>query len=190
MSVSVLMAPRCVAAADPSWLGGMRPSASLRVPPVGVTVWRLDRNCSMAPRSLALVLGWLAVASLGISVFFVLQGAWLVLPFAIAEISALGLAFFVYARHATDGERVWFDGPRLVIERESRGRIEQRVFDATWLDAKRPEPGSRSISLVVNGETIDIGRSVSAVRRLQVWRELRQALAQRRHAVPSVDGST
>lgn len=144
----------------------------------------------MAPRSLALVLGWLAAVSLGVAAFFWVQRAWLVLPFALVEVSALGIAFIVYARHATDGDRLWLDGLRLVVEREWRGRIEQRVIDATWLDLRRPEPGSRVMALQVGAEVIEIGSLVPAGRRQQVWRELTQALAQRRNAAPGTDGST
>jgi uncharacterized membrane protein len=192
MSVFAFMAPRCVAAAQAPWLEHTREAAShaRRLPPHGASVWRLDRNCSLAPRSLALVLGWLAAASLGIATFFWTLGAWLVLPFALVEVSALGMAFLVYARHATNGERLWLDGSMLLIEREVSGRIEQREIDVTWLQLRRPEPGARALLLQNGTEEIEIGRWAPAARRQQVWRDMRQALAQRHSAASGTDGST
>ena len=68
-------------------------------------------------------MGWfyasLCVVSLGIAGFFWVQGAVLVLPFAVAELAAVGFAFLAYARHATDGERISLQGRRLVVELES-----------------------------------------------------------------------
>ncbi len=190
MPVFPFTSPRTLAAADPVWHDGFGPPMGLRVPAAGPAVWRLDRNCSMAPRALAWVLGWLGVVSLGIATVFVAHGAWMVLPFALIEVSALGLAFLVYARHATDGERLWLDGARLVIEREVTGRVQQRVLDATWLDVRPGPPGKPALLVKSGRDLVEVGRLATAARRQQVWRELRQALAQRRRATTDVDGST
>ena len=62
--------------------------------------WVLRRNCILTPRQLG---GWfvsLAMVSLAIALAFAAHGAWLVIPFAVVEMGALGLAFVFYARHA------------------------------------------------------------------------------------------
>jgi uncharacterized membrane protein len=66
----------------------------------------LKRNCSISPGGMLRVFGLLALASLGIAMGFALAGAWLILPFAGLEVLALGAAFLVHARHATDFERI------------------------------------------------------------------------------------
>jgi uncharacterized membrane protein len=67
--------------------------------------WFLKRNCSVTPSQLGWLYASLCVVSLGIGTLFWLHGAPLVLPFAWLELTAVGVAFMVYARHATDGER-------------------------------------------------------------------------------------
>lgn len=68
--------------------------------------WLFKRNCSLAPRQLAVIFGSLAAVSLSIATVFAARGAWMVLPFACIEVMALGAAFVVYARHAADYERI------------------------------------------------------------------------------------
>ena len=67
--------------------------------------WFLKRNCSVSPAQLAWVYASLCVVSLGIGVVFWFQGATLVMPFAWVELLVVGASFWVYARHATDGEK-------------------------------------------------------------------------------------
>ncbi|HMS81133.1 MAG TPA: DUF2244 domain-containing protein, partial [Burkholderiaceae bacterium] len=78
--------------------------------------WLLKRNCSLAPRQLAVIFGGLALVSLSIATLFAARGAWLVLPFACIEVLALGTAFVVYARHATDYERIVLCRDCLLVE--------------------------------------------------------------------------
>ena len=90
--------------------------------------WFLRRNCSVTPSQL----GWLYVSlcfvSLGIGTVFWVHGARLVLPFAWLELAAVGLAFFIYARHATDGEKIVLQGGRLVVELENGGTMSAQNF--------------------------------------------------------------
>jgi len=50
----------------------------------------------------------------------------MVLPFTCLEVLALGVAFFVYARHAADYERIVLAPRRLVVER-SLGKAFDRI---------------------------------------------------------------
>ena len=66
--------------------------------------WRLRRNCSVTPSQLIAFYLMLCTVSLVIGGFFWYQGAPFVLGFAGLELLAVGVAFLVYARHATDRE--------------------------------------------------------------------------------------
>jgi uncharacterized membrane protein len=178
MSVFVHPSPRSLELEAPAAFG----SESVRrlVPPAGAGSWRLDRNCSMSPRCLACVLGLLAAASLGIGLFFTWNGAWLVLPFALIEVAVLAAAFVVYARRATDGDRLWFDGGSLVVERETSGQVSQRLMQAAWVDVRLDSPQAQALTVQCGREAIEIGQWASAARREQVWKEMRLALAERR----------
>ena len=72
--------------------------------------WLFKRNCSVTPAQLVWLYVSLCVVSLGIAIFFWWQGATLVMPLAWLEIVVVGAAFWVYARHATDGERTVLQG--------------------------------------------------------------------------------
>ena len=131
--------------------------------------WLLKRNCSVTPAQLIWLYVSLCVVTLGIATFFWFQGARLVMPFAWAELIAVGSAFLVYARHAGDGEKILLQGGQLVVELETAGRKQRAEFNREWV---RVEPKSDDGSLIeVSGQ----GRSVKVGRHLRP--ELRPALA-------------
>lgn len=138
--------------------------------------WQLRRNCSVTPAQLGWLYLSLCVVSLGIGLFFWVQGATLVLAFAGLEITLVGLAFLAYARHATDGEWISLQGTRLVVEKESAGRRERAEFSRQWVRVE-PKSGDHSlIELSGQGRSIEVGRFVRPELRQVLAREIRRAL--------------
>ena len=138
--------------------------------------WQLRRNCSVTPAQLGWLYLSLCVLSLGIGVFFWMQGATLVLAFAGLEIALVGLAFLAYARHATDGEWISLQGTSLVVEKESAGRRERAEFARQWVRVE-PKSGDHSlIELSGQGRSIEVGRFVRPELRQVLAREIRRAL--------------
>jgi uncharacterized membrane protein len=138
--------------------------------------WQLRRNCSVTPAQLGWLYLSLCVLSLGIGVFFWMQGATLVLAFAGLEITLVGLAFLAYARHATDGEWISLQGASLVVERESAGRRERSEFARQWVRVE-PKSGDHSlIELSGQGRSVEVGRFVRPEMRQVLAREIRRAL--------------
>lgn len=138
--------------------------------------WYLKRNCSVTPSQLALMFASLCMVSIGIAVYFWVQGAVFVMPFALAELLMVGGAFVVYGRHATDGEKIWLRGAQLVVELERAGRLERAEFNREWVRIE-PKNGDRSlIEVSGNGRRVEIGRFVRPELRPMLMRELRQAL--------------
>ena len=138
--------------------------------------WFLQRNCSVSPAQLVAVYFTLCFVSLGISGFFWTLGATLVLPFALLEVAALGAAFLVYARHATDGELIVLRDGRLLVELECGGKLERSEFLGGWV---RVEPGAYDKSLIEltgQGKTVRVGRFIRPELRPALAREIRQAL--------------
>lgn len=138
--------------------------------------WRLKRNCSIKPAQLGWLYLSLCVVSMGIGVFFWLQGATLVLAFAGLEVAVLGMAFLAYARHAADGEMISLQGSNLVVELETAGRLERAEFERQWV---RVEPKSGDDSLIElsgQGRSIEVGRFVRPELRQVLAREIRKAL--------------
>lgn len=138
--------------------------------------WFLRRNCSVSPRQLGWMYLSLCAVSLGIGTVFWFQGARLVLPFAWIELVAVGIAFAVYARHATDGETIRLAGGQLVVELESGGKLQRAEFRRDWV---RVEPGAADNSLIelsAHGRKVHVGRFVRPELRSLLASEIRMAL--------------
>lgn len=138
--------------------------------------WLLKRNCSTTPRQMVGFYASLSSVSLVIGLFFWLQGAKLVMPFAWIEIIAVGVALLIYSRHATDSERIRLQPGRLTVEHVFGRHIERAEFAPDWVRIE-PEHGDRSlIELSGQGQRIAIGRFVRPELRRQLADELRWAL--------------
>ena len=138
--------------------------------------WLLKRNCSVTPSQLGWLYVSLCVVSLAIATFFWLQGVRLVMPFAWAELVAVGSAFLVYARHARDGEKIVLDGQHLVVELETAGHMQRAAFNREWV---RIEPRSGDGSLIEvsgQGQSVRVGRHLRPELRPALAREIRFAL--------------
>jgi len=138
--------------------------------------WFLKRNCSVTPSQLGWLYASLCVVSLGIGGAFWLQGATMVLPFAWLELLAVGLAFVLYARHATDGEKIVLQDGRLVVELENGGNYERAEFLPHQVRVE-PQAGDRSLIQVSGqGRMVKVGRYVRPELRAALAREIRMAL--------------
>jgi uncharacterized membrane protein len=138
--------------------------------------WFLRRNCAVTPTQLGWFYVSLCVVSLGIGIVFWFQGAVLVLLFAWAELLAVGAGFLLYARHATDGERIYLRGERLVVELENAGKLERAEFRREWVRVE-PRLGDRSlIEVSGQGRSIKVGRFVRPELRPVLAKEIRMAL--------------
>lgn len=139
--------------------------------------WVLKRNCSLAPRQLALAYGVLCLMSFAVaSVFVAIHGAWCVLAYAALEMLMAAVAFVCYARHATDEEHIALVDGCLVIGRVEAGRVEQTRLDPYWTRVAAPHCARDLINLEARGVRIEVGRFVTEAKRRQVAQELRQAL--------------
>jgi uncharacterized membrane protein len=138
--------------------------------------WFLKRNCSVTPSQLGWLYASLCVVSLGIGGAFWLQGATMVLPFAWLELLAVGLAFVLYARHATDGEKIVLQDGRLVVELENGGNYERAEFLPHQVRIE-PQASDRSlIEVSGQGRMVKVGRYVRPELRAALAREIRMAL--------------
>lgn len=134
--------------------------------------WLLKRNCSLAPRQLAVIFGALAAVSLGIAAMFATWGAWLVLPFAVIEALALGTAFVVYARHAADYERIVLCRDCLLVETCQAYRLRREECVPAWTRVEYSGRRRELVGLVAAGRRIDVGRYVAESDRRRLARHL------------------
>ena len=139
--------------------------------------WILKRNCSLTPRQSAAAYLLLCTGSFGIALFFLLQGFWIVLAFAVLEMAAVGWALLHYARHALDVERIALTDRSLVVERVDAGRRSQFRLDPGRTRVDPPLPRKRKLILLeAHGTCIEVGSYVSEPVRQQVAQELARAM--------------
>ena len=138
--------------------------------------WHLKRNCSFTPRQLLVVYLRLCACRLGIGGAFWIQGAPLVLPFAGAELLAVGAAIVIYARHAADSESLVLAPGRLSVACTLGRRIEQADFAPAWVRVEPAHGDGSLIELSGEGRHIAVGRFVRPELRRALADELRAAL--------------
>jgi uncharacterized membrane protein len=138
--------------------------------------WHLKRNCSVTPRQLFALYASLCAISLGIATFFWSLGATLVMPFAWLELLAVGAAFVVYARHATDAESITLRGGKLVVELETAGRTQRTEFNREWVRVEPKDGDGSLIEVSGQGTSVQVGRHTRPELRPVLAREIRRAL--------------
>lgn len=139
--------------------------------------WLLKRNCSISPRQLLAAYALLCAVTLTIAIFFLVQGAPLVLPFAGLELLGLGTALLLQARHAADRERLELLGGRLSVECRLGEQADRVEFQTAGLRVETGRGGRALIELSGQGRRVAIGRFVRPEQRRALADELRAVLA-------------
>jgi len=142
----------------------------------GTVRWLMKRNCSLAPRQLFGVYLSLCLLALAIGTLFWMRGAPFVLPFAGAELFAVGAALFIYSRHAADRETMVLQPGRLTVECTLGRRTEQVEFAPAWVRVEPAHGDGSLIELSGEGRRIAVGRFVRPELRRALADELRAAL--------------
>ncbi len=144
--------------------------------------WMLKRNCSMSPRQLGLAYLAACSTSLLVAIFFAASGAWYILGFALIEQIAVGIAFLLYARHATDREHIALEDNCLLVEVIQVEQVRQFRLDPRRTRVEPPVSGGNSlVCLEANGTRVEIGRFLTEWKRREFALELRSALALQRY---------
>jgi uncharacterized membrane protein len=138
--------------------------------------WELKRNCSVTPRQLAGIYAALCCASLMVALICVWQGAWFVLVFAVLELSAVGAAFLLYARHATDAEYIALAPDSLVVEVVEGTIVKKFSFDPRRTRVDVADGRSGLVVLEGCGAKVEVGRFLTPWKRRELAQQLKRAL--------------
>lgn len=143
-------------------------------------IWHMRRNCSFTPRQVGLFYLSMVCFSCLIAAYFWWQGAWMILPFTFAELLVLGIALLIYARHASDYERVILNGTEFTIELFLGNRRTVVSWNAPWVRVKDPELKSGTqkhlVTLEMGQEAVQIGQFIFAHERAHLAQEIRSAI--------------
>lgn len=134
--------------------------------------WKLKRNCSLAPRQFALA--WLLLASLAatVSIASACHGAWPIFFTGGAYIVGVAAAFFKFARHAADYERIVLRSGEVVFETMEVTTLKTYRFNPAWVKAILvPDATGRQPETAFQyaGERVRFGKHIA--------RDLRKPLA-------------
>jgi len=136
----------------------------------------MKRNCSFSPRQVGYFYLSMFLFSSLIATYFLLHGVWMILIFTVIELTVLGIALIIYARHALDYESIAIDGTSLRVEKNIGGKLECHEFNTRWMTLKQEEDGKRLIRVEERDKELPIGLFVPLDARPQFYKDLRQQI--------------
>ena len=147
----------------------------------------LAPNRSLGRAGFIAVMAGVIVISVGLGVFFLLQGAWPVLGFFGLDIALLYIAFRLSYRSGRLRETIRVSADEVVVRRIApNGRTMEWRFNPYWLRVTLDDPVEHhsQIILTSHGRSIVIGPFLAPEERTSLVRALRDALgeANRRYA--------
>jgi uncharacterized membrane protein len=151
-------------------------SSSICVDHEARKVWRMAKNCAMSPCQFLISYCTLAVVSICVAGLCAASGGWAVLLFAAAELLFIALLFVLYARHATDYDRIELSSERLFIDCADGLQLKRYEFNPHWTTVRLQSVLNPKIEIRYAGQCIFVGSHVSAHRRALIVAELRRSL--------------
>jgi len=130
-------------------------------------------------RSLVILLALVFGVAIGVSIGFLLAGAWPVVGFMGAEVVLLAVCLVLARRVATYAEHIRLDDQGLHV-RTTAGKRTLRTwrFEPYWVRVRLDEtrPGETALRLTAHGRSLTIGRFLNQQERTDVAAELEAAL--------------
>ena len=138
--------------------------------------WLFKKNCSFTPKQVGIFYLAQSILSLIVASFFLYQGVWLILPFTLLELAVLAIALLIYARHATDYEKIDIRQGELLVETSNAGKVMQFVFNPSWVRVDSVLNSQKLISINYQGQVLEVGRFIHVSLRKNFLVEFAQAL--------------
>ena len=138
--------------------------------------WLFKKNCSFTPKQVGIFYLAQSTLSLIVASFFLYQGVWLILPFTLLELAVLAIALLIYARHATDYEKIDIRQGELLVETSNAGKVMQFVFNPSWVRVDSVLNSQKLISINYQGQVLEVGRFIHVSLRKNFLVEFAQAL--------------
>lgn len=145
--------------------------------------WILKKNCSISPQQLAKAYLALCGMSLIVASYFTWQGAWLVMVFALLEMTAVAVAFLYFGRHATDRECIALNDAELIVELVRAEKTQQFRMDPSRTRVALPALKHGLIGLEGSGSRVEVGRFLTERKRREFAKELNRELVGYRASV-------
>ena len=137
------------------------------------------RNESLGSKGRRRLFAGIAVVSLAIALGWSLRGAWVVLPFAMLEVSILYAVLRAIDHGVQDFESITIDGDRVLVERREHGRVSRYEFNKYWAQVviKRSDRWGRvDLAVRSHGKEVGFGQFLTDEERVSLARELLKRL--------------
>lgn len=137
-------------------------------------------NASASKESVLKLLVCLGLLSIAIAMFFLRQGAWLVLPFAGLEFLCVVVAFMMVMRHSGDYELISITEEFVEVERCHLGKLEHAKFQRYWtrVTLRENQSGKCSLWIGSHNKEVEFGRVfMTDLQKSEMARRLRQSLS-------------
>ena len=118
-------------------------------------------NCSLPWGDVVRFYLGIATVSFGIAIVFAMQGAWLVLPFAGAEMLVLAAALYVVTRRGSRWQMISIDRDHIVVTQHGPNDQRQETFQRAWarveLRPARIQGHPSRLTIGSHGRRVEIG---------------------------------
>ena len=135
------------------------------------------------------VFALLVLICVGIAVRFAWLGYWMILPFAILDVTAVGLILFLLGRRWSYVEKIRFQGDEVVIEHLERGKDQSWHFPLDWVRVELAAPShrwyNRHLLIGSSGKWVEVGQCLTDAERESLAGALKQEIRQHLAANPA-----
>jgi uncharacterized membrane protein len=141
----------------------------------------------LPPRAMAVILGVVAAMNAFFALYFVLHGAWPVMPFMGLDVVLLAWAFRAAGREAKREEHIVLTQSRLSIaRRRPQGPVDETVLNPYWVRVAMDDPPDHASQLTLwsHGKGIRIGAFLPPAERASFAQRLRTAVHLAREVRP------
>jgi uncharacterized membrane protein len=122
-------------------------------------------NAAFNTRSWPWVFGLLALICLTIGIRFAVMGYWMILPFAVIDVVAVGLILVMLMRRHAYVEKILIDADNLVIRHIQRKNRRSWHFPLHWVRVRLSSPThewyARRLLVGSKGEWVEIGQCLT-----------------------------
>ena len=139
-------------------------------------------NCSMSWRDNQILIASLAIISFGLAAGFAMQGLWVILPFAGAEILFLFGALYWCSLKTAQCEVISINEDNVLIESGRDRAMQSHKLQRAWTSVELypPVPPQRSrLVMRSKGKEYEIGACLTEEERKSLAQSIKQALIQK-----------
>jgi len=126
------------------------------------------------------VFALLVLICVGIAARFAWLGYWMILPFAILDVTAVGLILFLLGRQGSYVEKISIQADEVVIEHLQRGSERSWRFPLDWTRVELAGAGhhwyNRRLLIGSSGKWVEVGQCLTDAERESLAEALKQEI--------------